>query len=152
MCFIAPSPLEKKLLIRLIERSAKSYDTVELAKLFPGATPKAIEERIAKLKREAKAMDNPSPSSSAKKRGGQCSAGASASAKKVKNFVTCMPAGTAEDDEESKRGIIEAAAAAAAAAGIKTEMKVEETFGGHGATAVITAMEESWPVKAEVVE
>ncbi|RPA99551.1 hypothetical protein L873DRAFT_1645704, partial [Choiromyces venosus 120613-1] len=46
---------DRKLLIRLIERSAKSYDTVELAKLFPGATPKAIEERIAKLKREAKA-------------------------------------------------------------------------------------------------
>jgi hypothetical protein len=76
---------EGQLLIRLIERSAKAYDTVELAKLFrgmyhlllsilsilslslslsrvsvkltkiTGATPKAIEERIAKLKREAKA-------------------------------------------------------------------------------------------------
>ena len=67
---------DRKLLIRLIERSAKAYDTVELAKLFAGmvsplwplfinllnsvsagATPKAIEERIAKLKREAKAAD-----------------------------------------------------------------------------------------------
>jgi len=46
---------DRRLLIRLIERSAKAYDTVELAKLFRGATPKAIEERIAKLKREAKA-------------------------------------------------------------------------------------------------
>ncbi|KAL0635562.1 hypothetical protein Q9L58_005493 [Maublancomyces gigas] len=52
---------DRKLLIRLIERSAKSYDTVELCKMFPGATPKAIEERIAKLKREAKAMDHPKP-------------------------------------------------------------------------------------------
>ncbi|KAF8540755.1 hypothetical protein BDD12DRAFT_909151 [Trichophaea hybrida] len=49
---------DRKLLIRLIERSAKAYDTVELAKLFHGATAKAIEERIAKLKREAKASSN----------------------------------------------------------------------------------------------
>ncbi|KAI5852365.1 hypothetical protein BZA05DRAFT_473900 [Tricharina praecox] len=53
---------DRKLLIRLIERSAKAYDTVELAKLFAGATPKAIEERIAKLKREAKAADGGSGS------------------------------------------------------------------------------------------
>ncbi|KAF8441216.1 hypothetical protein BGX38DRAFT_1316416 [Terfezia claveryi] len=51
-----------KLLIRLIDRSAKSYDSISLSKLFPGATPKAIEERIAKLKREAKALDGPGKS------------------------------------------------------------------------------------------
>ncbi|KAF8468803.1 hypothetical protein BDZ91DRAFT_847637 [Kalaharituber pfeilii] len=50
---------DRKLLIRLIDRSAKSYDSESLARLFPGATPKAIEERIAKLKREAKALDGP---------------------------------------------------------------------------------------------
>ncbi|KAI5815881.1 hypothetical protein BZA77DRAFT_293788 [Pyronema omphalodes] len=55
---------DRKLLIRLIERSAKAYDTVELAKLFEGATPKAIEERIAKLKREAKAAGSGSGSGS----------------------------------------------------------------------------------------
>ncbi|KAL7273277.1 hypothetical protein RUND412_003884 [Rhizina undulata] len=55
---------DRRLLIRLIERSAKSYDTVELSKLFPGATPKAIEERIAKLKREAKTMESETQHSS----------------------------------------------------------------------------------------
>ncbi|KAF3921462.1 hypothetical protein ABW21_db0205952 [Orbilia brochopaga] len=46
-----------QLLIRLIDKSAKSYNSEALCKLFEGATPKAIEERIAKLKREAKALD-----------------------------------------------------------------------------------------------
>ncbi|KAK6340993.1 hypothetical protein TWF696_009305 [Orbilia brochopaga] len=48
---------DRKLLIRLIDKSAKSYNSEALCKLFEGATPKAIEERIAKLKREAKALD-----------------------------------------------------------------------------------------------
>ncbi|KAJ6262223.1 hypothetical protein Dda_3028 [Drechslerella dactyloides] len=49
--------LSLELLIRLIDKSAKSYNSEALCKLFEGATPKAIEERIAKLKREAKALD-----------------------------------------------------------------------------------------------
>ncbi|KAF3931770.1 hypothetical protein ABW19_dt0203378 [Dactylella cylindrospora] len=48
---------DRKLLIFLIDKSAKSYNSEALAKLFEGATPKAIEERIAKLKREAKSLD-----------------------------------------------------------------------------------------------
>ncbi|KAG0636943.1 hypothetical protein HOY80DRAFT_1053060 [Tuber brumale] len=119
-----------QLLIRLIERSAKSYDTVELAKLFPGATPKAIEERIAKLKREAKAMDNPSastPSSKNRKRGTTATAAATATGivaggpggKKRPKITTTVPlfvpgvcGGDNDDEEEDKKrfseGIISA--------------------------------------------
>ncbi|PWW72684.1 hypothetical protein C7212DRAFT_348071 [Tuber magnatum] len=110
---------DRKLLIRLIERSAKSYDTVELAKLFPGATPKAIEERIAKLKREAKAMDNPSAnttSSSKNRKRGTTAATAAAGAgaggvggKKRPKTNTTVPlfvpgvCGGDNDDEEGKK-------------------------------------------------
>ncbi|KAI9785479.1 MAG: hypothetical protein M1839_009220 [Geoglossum umbratile] len=46
---------DRKLLLSIIDKS-KSYDVKELATLFPGGTTKAIEERIAKLKREANAL------------------------------------------------------------------------------------------------
>jgi hypothetical protein len=84
-------------------------------------------------------MDNPSPSSGKKKRANGCVASGSGK-KKVKSFEVCAPAG--EDDEESKKGIIEA--------GVKAEMKAEEEYGAG--CGVVTAVEGSWPIKAEVVE
>ncbi|CUS09980.1 unnamed protein product [Tuber aestivum] len=109
----------------MYERSAKSYDTVELAKLFPGATPKAIEERIAKLKREAKAMDNPSATTTSsnknRKRGTAAGAAAATSAgvggpggkKRPKTaatvplFVPGVCGGNNDDEEEDKKRFAE---------------------------------------------
>ncbi|KAK6502977.1 hypothetical protein TWF481_008013 [Arthrobotrys musiformis] len=67
------------LLIRLIDKSAKSYNSEALCKLFEGATPKAIEERIAKLKREAKALDS------------RCAVQPSAPHKPKGNYYTAPP-------------------------------------------------------------
>lgn len=109
------------MLIRLIDRSAKSYDSVSLSKLFAGesstssraslfrslkypwltqqgegATPKAIEERIAKLKREAKALDGPGKSVK--------TPSASPMGKKRKKSVKGMDMGNENDDEEEEYG------------------------------------------------
>ncbi|RVD88449.1 uncharacterized protein DFL_002634 [Arthrobotrys flagrans] len=70
---------DRKLLIRLIDKSAKSYNSEALCKLFEGATPKAIEERIAKLKREAKALDS------------RCAVQPSAPHKPKGNYYTAPP-------------------------------------------------------------
>ncbi|KAI5800214.1 hypothetical protein DFH27DRAFT_611227 [Peziza echinospora] len=85
---------DRKLLIRLIDRSAKSYDSASLALLFPGATPKAIEERIAKLKREAKALDGPGKSMRSH------SAGASPKGKGRRGKVYGGNEGTQYDDDD----------------------------------------------------
>ncbi|KAK6528750.1 hypothetical protein TWF694_003989 [Orbilia ellipsospora] len=70
---------DRKLLIRLIDKSAKSYNSEALCELFEGATPKAIEERIAKLKREAKALDS------------RCAVQPSAPHKPKGNYYTAPP-------------------------------------------------------------
>ncbi|KAF3918960.1 hypothetical protein ABW20_dc0108065 [Dactylellina cionopaga] len=70
---------DRKLLIRLIDKSAKSYNSEALCQLFEGATPKAIEERIAKLKREAKALDS------------RCAVQPSAPHKPKGNYYTAPP-------------------------------------------------------------
>ncbi|KAK6534352.1 hypothetical protein TWF281_005675 [Arthrobotrys megalospora] len=96
---------DRKLLIRLIDKSAKSYNSEALCKLFEGATPKAIEERIAKLKREAKALDS------------RCAVQPSAPHKPKGNYYTAPPVpghpygfkrnlaqAQAECDEEDQEG------------------------------------------------
>ncbi|CCX34038.1 hypothetical protein FPQ18DRAFT_310786 [Pyronema domesticum] len=92
---------DRKLLIRLIERSAKAYDTVELAKLFDGATPKAIEERIAKLKREAKAAGS-GPDTGKKSEKRKLGAGeGGAKAKKTKVSASGKKGKFREEDDDS---------------------------------------------------
>ncbi|KAI9774835.1 MAG: hypothetical protein M1840_000051 [Geoglossum simile] len=46
---------DRKLLLSIIDKS-KNYNVKELVALFPGGTTKALEERIAKLKRESNAL------------------------------------------------------------------------------------------------
>ncbi|EPS41064.1 hypothetical protein H072_5056 [Dactylellina haptotyla CBS 200.50] len=101
---------DRKLLIRLIDKSAKSYNSEALCQLFEGATPKAIEERIAKLKREAKALDARcavQPSSPHKPKGNYYTAPPvpGQAYRGVKRTITQVQENGKDEDQEGGKGV-----------------------------------------------